>query len=273
MRKYTNSIILGTITNLFIRDVKPTREGQQPTKAVDMTVAFDAQLNGRSVPAYVPVTMIGKQVEFLTEDGRLKEGANVFVAGEIKEEHWEVQQEGSDKPQKFRRTKLAANRIEIADPNLARTEPDAKQRTRVAQGLNHSIVAGNLTAAPDLRKTPSGDPVGNFTVAMNSKYTDRAGNEVEEVSFIDVVVWRTLAEQAYRELKKGSAVVVTGGLVTENWTDKDGHPRQSLKLEATTCSVISVPAQTEQQSAAPEPTEADLPPVNPDEIPTEDLPF
>ena len=273
MRKYTSSIILGTITNLFIRDVKPSRPDQQPAKAVDMTVAFDALLNGRNVPAYVPVTMIGKQVEFLTEDGRLKEGANVFVAGELKEEHWEVTPEGSDKPKKYRRTKLAASRIEIADENLARTEPDAKQRTRVAQGLNHTVIAGNLTAAPDLRKTPAGDPVGNFTVAMNSKYTDKGGTEREEVSFIDVVAWRDLAEQVYRELKKGSAVVITGGLVTENWTDRDGNPRQSLKLEATTCSVISVPAQSEQQTSAPEPTEADLPPVNPDEIPQEELPF
>ena len=271
MRKLASSIILGTITNLFIRDVNPTRADQQPTKAVDMTVAFDALVNGRSVPAYVPVTMIGKQVEFMVD--RLKEGVNVFVAGELKEEHWEIAQEGSDKPKKFRRTKLAASRIEIADENLPRTKPDAKSRTRVASGLNQSVIAGNLTAAPDLRKTPAGDPVGNFTVAMNSKYTDKGGTEREEVSFIEVVAWRGLAEQAFQDLKKGSAVIVTGGLVTENWTDKDGNPRQSLKLEATSLSTVSVPAQTEQQSAAPEPTEADLPPVNPDEIPTEDLPF
>lgn len=263
MRKYSTSTIVGTVSNLFKRAV-PTRDGGQ-TQAIDMTVALHSLVNGRSVPAYIQVTAIGKQVEFLLENDRLKEDVNVLVGGELKQERWVK----DDK--KMSRLVIKASRLEIVDATLARTTPDSKDRTHVTQGLNCTTIAGNLTAAPELRKTPSGDSVANFTVALNHKYTGGDGQEVEETTFMEVVAWRSLAEDAFKSLKKGSAVTVNGALVTAGWTDKDGNKRQSLQLEAMHIFGIEVPDAPVTQEAQPDITEADLPPV--EAVDTEDLPF
>ena len=69
-----------------------------------------------------------------------------------------------------------------------------------------------------------------FVVAVNDQYRDRNGQDQESVHFVEVNVWRELAESC-AELAKGDPVMVMGRLVTDNWTDKDGNRNYKDKLE------------------------------------------
>ena len=86
--------------------------------------------------------------------------------------------------------------------------------------LNKAIIAGRLTADPQLRQTTSGQPVASFAVATNSVWTDKAGAKQEAVEYHNIVVWGRQAEIASKFLNKGAIVLVEGRLQTRGWTDK-----------------------------------------------------
>lgn len=94
-------------------------------------------------------------------------------------------------------------------------------------------VSGNLTADPELRFTPKGDPVASFSLAVNERI--RQGNEWVDgkPEFLRVEAWGQLAENVAESLTKGTAVVVQGKLSTEEYRTRDGENRTSLKLRAT----------------------------------------
>ena len=97
---------------------------------------------------------------------------------------------------------------------------------------NRVIIAGNLTRDPELRYIPSGEPVANFTVAINRNYTTKAGERKEETSFIPVVVWRKQAETCNQYLKKGSPALVEGRLQQRNWETQEGQKRTVIEVVA-----------------------------------------
>lgn len=264
MRKYAIAQLLGTVANLFIRQAGDTT-------AIDLTIANDSIVNGRTVTVFAPVTLIGSQAEFLKD--RLEVGKTVFAAGDIRQENWEKVEDG--KTRKYSRLKVAATRIELIEGDFALTEPkaDQKSKPRLADGINSATIAGNLTASPIMRNTVSNDDVCNFTVAMNRKFKDRDGNDQEETAYVEVTLWREQAVKAYKQLKKGDAVIVTGHLVTETWRDRDDKPRQSLRVEGQRFFCVAGAPRNAAPAAEPEVTEGDLPPLNPDEVPSEDLPF
>lgn len=93
-------------------------------------------------------------------------------------------------------------------------------------------IIGNVVAPLELRFTNSGVPVTNFTVAENRKYTNRAGDEVEEVIFWRVNCWKTLAENAADSFTKGDRVIVHGQLKQNDFTDKEGVERRTIEITA-----------------------------------------
>lgn len=97
---------------------------------------------------------------------------------------------------------------------------------------NRVIIAGNLTKDPELRYIPSGDPVANFTVAINRNYTTKAGERKEETSFIPVVVWRKQAEHCNQYLRKGSPALVEGRLQQRSWETQEGQKRSIIEVVA-----------------------------------------
>jgi single-strand DNA-binding protein len=97
--------------------------------------------------------------------------------------------------------------------------------------FNKVMLMGNLTRDPELRYTPSGSAVCDFSIAINRKYS-AAGQEREEVCFVDIVVWAKQAESCGKYLKKGSSVFVEGRLRNDNWEDKDGRKRTRLRITA-----------------------------------------
>jgi len=99
--------------------------------------------------------------------------------------------------------------------------------------VNKVIVAGNITADPDLRFVANGSAVCEFTIALNRAYTRRQTQErVEETAFVDVVTWGRTAEVCGEYLKKGRAALVEGRLTQSRWEASDGRKMSRLRVTA-----------------------------------------
>ena len=94
-------------------------------------------------------------------------------------------------------------------------------------------VIGNLTADPELRFTPSGAAVANFTVASTPRTFDRQSNEWKDgdTLFMRCSIWREAAENVAESLTKGTRVVVTGRLVQRSYETREGEKRTVVELQ------------------------------------------
>ena len=99
--------------------------------------------------------------------------------------------------------------------------------------FNKVVILGNLTADPVVRYITSGKAVCECSVAINDKYKNAAGNQIERVTFVDVVVWGRTAEVLGEYCHKGSSVLFEGRLQQDSWEDKNtGAKRTKLKVQA-----------------------------------------
>ena len=96
--------------------------------------------------------------------------------------------------------------------------------------LNSVIIMGRLTAAPELRTTPSGVSVTRFTVAVDRRF-QRQGED-RQTDFIGVVAWRQTADFVTRFFKKGQMIAVQGSLQVSNYEDKNGNKRTNYDVVA-----------------------------------------
>lgn len=94
-------------------------------------------------------------------------------------------------------------------------------------------VVGNLTADPELRFTPSGAAVANFTIASTPRMFDRQSNEWRdgEALFLRCSIWRQAAEHVAESLTKGARVVAQGRLKQRSYETKEGEKRTVVELE------------------------------------------
>ncbi|MGB2934724.1 MAG: single-stranded DNA-binding protein, partial [Nostocoides sp.] len=95
-------------------------------------------------------------------------------------------------------------------------------------------VIGNLTGDPELRFTPSGAAVANFTVASTPRTFDRQSSEWKdgETLFMRCSVWREAAENVAESLHRGTRVIVTGRLKSRSWDDKEtGQKRTVIEMD------------------------------------------
>lgn len=94
-------------------------------------------------------------------------------------------------------------------------------------------IVGNLTGDPELRFTPSGAAVANFTVASTPRTFDRQSNEWKdgETLFMRCSVWRDAAENVAESLSRGTRVVVTGRLKSRSYDTKEGEKRTVIELD------------------------------------------
>lgn len=86
--------------------------------------------------------------------------------------------------------------------------------------LNRVVLVGRLTKDPDLRYTPNGVAVANFTIAVNRPFTNQQGNR--DADFINCVVWRRAAENLANYMKKGSMIGVDGRVQSRTFEGQDG---------------------------------------------------
>ena len=94
-------------------------------------------------------------------------------------------------------------------------------------------LVGNLTADPELRFTPSGNPVASFTVASTPRTFDRAAGEWKDgqALFMRCSIWRDAAENVAESLTKGTRVIVQGRLVQRSYTTREGENRTVVEMQ------------------------------------------
>ena len=97
--------------------------------------------------------------------------------------------------------------------------------------FNKITIIGNLGRDPELRYTPQGDAVCDFSVAVNDRRRDKSGEFQDNTTWFKVTLWRKQAENASKFLSKGRQVYVEGRLQVEEWTDRDGKVRYSLVIQ------------------------------------------
>jgi single-strand DNA-binding protein len=121
------------------------------------------------------------------------------------------------------------------------------------------ILAGNLGRDPEMRYTPGGQPVTNFSVATNRQYTNNAGETVKETTWFRISVWGKMAEVCNKYLQKGSKVLVEGRLTSDAatggpriWTGQDGSARANFEVTAQTVRFLGGTRHTENGDAPAE---------------------
>lgn len=99
--------------------------------------------------------------------------------------------------------------------------------------FNKIIVVGNLGRDPELRYTPQGTAVCDFSIATNEKKRDKSGEMQDVTTWFRITTWNKQAETASKYLTKGKSVYIEGRLRVEEYTDRDGKTRFSLEVNAT----------------------------------------
>ena len=94
------------------------------------------------------------------------------------------------------------------------------------------MIIGNMTRDPEVKTTPSGQTVANFSVATNLVWTDQSGQKQEKAEFHNIVAWRKLADICGQYLKKGGKVYVEGRLQTRSWDDQTGNKKYRTEIIA-----------------------------------------
>ena len=109
--------------------------------------------------------------------------------------------------------------------------------------VNKVILIGRLGQNPEVRQTPSGSSVANFSLATNEAWTDKQGQRQEKTEWHRVVVWGKLADLCGQYLVKGRQVFIEGKLQTRQWQDKDGQTKYTTEVLAQTVQFLGGNAQ------------------------------
>ncbi len=102
----------------------------------------------------------------------------------------------------------------------------------MAGSFNRITIVGNLGRDPEVRYLPSGETVADFSVATTERRRSADGSTQETTTWFRVSAFGRLSEVAHQYLRKGGYVYVDGALTQREYTDRDGHPRQSLDVRA-----------------------------------------
>ena len=152
----------------------------------------------------------------------------------------------------------------------------------MANSLNKATLIGNLTNAPELKKTPTGQSVCSFSVATNYTYTDASGQKKDKPEYHNVIAWGKLGDICGQYLVKGKKVYVEGRIQTRDWTGADNVKRYRTEIVADTMLMLDrggSPTSGDTTSTATPLSAgasalADEPSATPtDEIKLEDIPF
>ena len=135
--------------------------------------------------------------------------------------------------------------------------------------FNKIVIVGYLGRDPELRYTPQGVPVCNFSIATTEKRKDQRTGEPQDVTtWFKVTLWRRQAEVANQYLSKGKQVYVEGRLRQEEYTDRDGIKRTSLSVDASDIQFLGTKGDDSGESIATQSSQGQRGASRPD---TEDL--
>ena len=138
--------------------------------------------------------------------------------------------------------------------------------------VNKCIFIGRLTDDPSVRYMPNGDPVANFSIAVNEKYKDKSGEQREKTEYIRVVAYRRTAEIIGQYCKKGDQIYIEGKLQTRKWTDKNGQDHYTTEIIADQMQMLGNKdngnrGQSEKPGRFPDPPPNPAPQTFDDDIP------
>ena len=139
--------------------------------------------------------------------------------------------------------------------------------------FNKIIIVGNLGRDPELRYTPQGTPVCNFTLATNERRKDRSGETQDQTTWFRITLWGRQAETASQYLAKGRSVYIEGRLRVEEWNDRDGRQRYTLEVHATDMQFIGGRAEEHAQTPAKDDEHPSREQSDASDITDEDIPF
>jgi single-strand DNA-binding protein len=132
--------------------------------------------------------------------------------------------------------------------------------------MNKSILIGRLTANPQLRYTPSGTAVAQFTLAISRSFTGQDGKK--ETDFIPIVVWQKTAEVASQHLRKGQKAAVEGRIQTRSYENKEGRKIYVTEVVADHVEFLSVSHSNQNvQQIGNSPTHQDAWNISDDDLP------
>lgn len=144
--------------------------------------------------------------------------------------------------------------------------------------VNKVILLGRLGQDPELKYTPGGTAVCNFSLATTESWTDKGGAKQEKTEWHRVVVWGKLAELCNQYLAKGRQAFIEGRLQTRSWDDKDGTKRYTTEIMASTVQFIggtpnSNGARQSNQGQDPGPSDNDYSVDSGAGFASDDIPF
>jgi single-strand DNA-binding protein len=152
----------------------------------------------------------------------------------------------------------------------------------MAGSVNKVILIGRLGRDPELKYTPSGAPVVNFSLATDESFKDRNGEQQSRTEWHRIVAWGKLAEICGEYLTKGKQIYVEGSIRSREYEDKSGNKRTVYEIVARQMTMLGSRADSERAAAdrpagerAPSERAASAPPepAPEPEITDEDIPF
>lgn len=126
--------------------------------------------------------------------------------------------------------------------------------------LNKVVLIGNLTADPELKQTPNGISVCNFSIGVTRRYKNAEGKY--DSDFFNIVTWRSTAEFVSKYFRKGKSICVVGSLQQRSWTDQQQQKRYTVEVVADEVSFVGKNDSGEQAEAQAEPTANTVPLYN-----------
>ncbi len=99
-------------------------------------------------------------------------------------------------------------------------------------GYSYTMIIGHVGRDPEMRYTPQGVAVCDFSVAVSRRWTDSAGAQQERTTWFRISAWRQLAETVNQYVHKGMQIMVAGEVDVSAYMGQDGQPRASLELTA-----------------------------------------
>jgi len=214
-----SQVTVATVTS------EPTlRHTQNGTAILEIPTGNISEHDGRGVPAYRRVTAFAGLAETLAE--LLKVGDVIHIDGKLRQDRYTAQ-DGSNRSS----VEVVANRVTVLDAAQFEISEDAKGQPLLRNGKNVTSVSGNLTKDVETLELDSGR-VSKGSVAINERYTNRDGEQVERTHFVDFEAWDGAAD-ILEGMTKGRGVLLSGPLVTQSWEDKDGNRRYRTVIKVT----------------------------------------
>ena len=135
-------------------------------------------------------------------------------------------------------------------------------------GINKVILIGRLGRDPELRYTPEGTAVANFSLATSEEWHDNSsGEKREKTEWHNIVAWKKLGEICGEYLRKGSQVYIEGKLQTRSWEDKDGNKRYKTEIVANQMQMLSDKKPAPPKDRVGKENEIPKEEIDPDNIP------